>query len=191
MRLFHHGGDRLYILWIKSLHKDWLRIFKCFHHKFKSEKKTSNLLSIIQGNTALHLICCSYIKGLIFQDFACFHILDFKTDYWRVSVTGTICTQMWSQVFSTGIYIPLRQLILLAVLELQKTKRTIVENEQLRKEVAYHTTQTEILLQQNEKLLQDLAAANRALQLAKEVRSFTWFWSSHNHPLCQSMSRSF
>ena len=58
------------------------------------------------------------------------------------------------------------------VLELQKTKKTIVENEQLRKEVAYHTAQTEILLQQNEKLLQDLAAANRTLQLAKEVRKF-------------------
>lgn len=55
-------------------------------------KKTSNPLSIIQGNTALHLICCSYIKGLIFQDFACFHTLDFKTDYWRASVTVTICT---------------------------------------------------------------------------------------------------
>jgi len=50
-----------------------------------------------------------------------------------------------------------------------KTKKTIVENEQLRKEVAYHTSQTEILLQQNEKLLQDLAVANRTLQLAKEL----------------------
>lgn len=79
---------------------------------------------------------------------------------------------MWSQVFITRIYLSLRQLIFSMVLELQKTKKTIVENEQLRKEVAYHTAQTEILLQQNEKLLQDLAAANRTLQLAKEVRKF-------------------
>ncbi|CAK9252893.1 unnamed protein product [Sphagnum jensenii] len=50
-----------------------------------------------------------------------------------------------------------------------KTKRTITDNEQLKKEVAYHTYQTDILLQQNEKLIQEAGEHVRSLHLAKEL----------------------
>jgi hypothetical protein len=54
-------------------------------------------------------------------------------------------------------------------LQLQKTKRTITDSEQLKKEVAYHTYQTDILLQQNEKLIQEAGEHVRSLHLAKEL----------------------
>jgi hypothetical protein len=57
-------------------------------------------------------------------------------------------------------------------LQLQKTKRTITDSEQLKKEVAYHTYQTDILLQQNEKLIQEAGEHVRSLHLAKEVRAY-------------------
>ncbi|BBN05931.1 hypothetical protein MPTK1_3g17120 [Marchantia polymorpha subsp. ruderalis] len=51
----------------------------------------------------------------------------------------------------------------------QKTKRTITENEQLRKEVTYHTRQTDMMLQKNEKLTNENLDLHRSLILAKEM----------------------
>lgn len=56
----------------------------------------------------------------------------------------------------------------------KKTKRTIMENEQLKKEVGYHTQQTEMLVQQNQKLINDMGEVNRNLQLSKEVKYNLW-----------------
>jgi len=52
----------------------------------------------------------------------------------------------------------------------KKSKRTIMENEQLRKEVGYHTHQTEMLVQQNQKLVNELSDITRNTQLSKEVK---------------------
>ncbi|MCO5586847.1 hypothetical protein L7F22_040792 [Adiantum nelumboides] len=51
-----------------------------------------------------------------------------------------------------------------------KTKRTMVENEQLGKELGYHIRQTEWLLQKNEKLVQENIDLHRKVLLAKEVQ---------------------
>lgn len=51
----------------------------------------------------------------------------------------------------------------------QKTKRTILENDQLGKELGYHIRQTELLLQKNEKLVQENVELHRQVLLAKEV----------------------
>ncbi|KAH7278490.1 hypothetical protein KP509_38G044300 [Ceratopteris richardii] len=51
-----------------------------------------------------------------------------------------------------------------------KTKRTMVENEQLGKELGYHVRQTEMLLEKNEKLVQENIELHRKVLLAKEVQ---------------------
>lgn len=51
-----------------------------------------------------------------------------------------------------------------------KTKRTMVENEQLGKELGYHIRQTELLLQKNEKLVHENIDLHRKVLLAKEVQ---------------------
>jgi hypothetical protein len=53
----------------------------------------------------------------------------------------------------------------------QKTKRTIIENEQLRKEVQFHTHQTMTLLKENEKLIAENHDLERTINLLKEVCS--------------------
>lgn len=53
---------------------------------------------------------------------------------------------------------------------LQKTKRTMVENEQLGKELSFHIRQTESLLLKNEKLVQENIDLHRKALLAKEVQ---------------------
>ncbi|CAK9270841.1 unnamed protein product [Sphagnum jensenii] len=50
-----------------------------------------------------------------------------------------------------------------------KTKKTILENEQLRNEVVYHSHQTMVLVKENEKVLTENQNLNRALILAKEL----------------------
>lgn len=54
----------------------------------------------------------------------------------------------------------------------QKTKRTIIENEQLRKEVQFHTHQTMTLLKENEKLIAENHDLERTINLLKEVCSW-------------------
>ena len=51
----------------------------------------------------------------------------------------------------------------------QKTKRTMVENEKLGKELGYHIRQTELIYQKHEKLVQENIELHRQVLLAKEV----------------------
>jgi hypothetical protein len=66
----------------------------------------------------------------------------------------------------------------------QKTKRTITENEQLKKEVTYHTRQTDILMQKNEKLILETADLHRDLAIAKEVSLLTSVFCNQLQELC-------
>eukprot|EP01018_Ginkgo_biloba_P023757 Gb_10617 [translate_table: standard] len=65
-----------------------------------------------------------------------------------------------------------------------KTKRTIVENERLTKELAYHVRQTELLLQKNEKLVNENIELHRKMLLAKEVEEDM---ARRNHMYQQTM----